>query len=428
MSIQRFLDKNEFLVVRPGVQFYYFGTGCIADYYSNSIAYLDQDDVRFVKFCTGKYRVQEIIQKIGAELPDRIERLLQKGVIIIQNQPIEVELIFRGVKGAYYPKELVIELTNKCNFACPFCYKNAGPNGEFMEDQTILLLDRVIHGHVHHILLTGGEPTMHPSYLKYIDLFADYAKVYMISNGSFLYEHDAESLRKLEYIQFSLYGCSDEEYEKMTGVRDGFTRLCKSVAFAKKNGIPSILSVTLCDKTMDHMEAFIQTAIKLEMNLLRVGIADIFGRGKYLYADASKFQTEKNEALNQILELKRRYRRQIKLQLPNIGTDHMGDHEDLDVGVYRGALKCGCGSQYLAVSHKGEIRPCQQLPESWFSIKSKEALTEHIKGDFHHTQLSEGIFKYYEENHYKEQGIVPCYALEIYRKKGSAATNEQIPS
>ena len=95
-------------------------------------------------------------------------------------------------------------------------------------------IDKIIHNNVNNILLAGGEPTLHPNYLKYIELFSDYAKVSMITNGSMLYEHDPNILKKLNQIQFSIYGCDDVEYKEMTGCADGFTRLCRSIDFSKK--------------------------------------------------------------------------------------------------------------------------------------------------------------------------------------------------
>ena len=79
----------------------------------------------------------------------------------------------------------------------------------------------------------------------------------MITNGSVLWLHDPEPLKKLDHIQFSIYGCSDLEYQKMTDVRDGFSRLIKSIDLTKRHMIPVTIAVTLCDDTASHIEQFI---------------------------------------------------------------------------------------------------------------------------------------------------------------------------
>ncbi len=418
MTILNSLD-NRYVIVREGVEFYYFGSGCIADYYKNSIAYLDDQDIRIVAFCNGTRFMYEVVsaaiqytQETREEIYLRIERLHKKGVVVFRNKACGKNIVFHGRKGYYYPKELVVELTNTCNYECPFCYKNARAKGRFISDETIATIDRLIGNNVKHILLTGGEPTLHPNYLEYIRLFSEYAKVHMISNGSILYNHDPSVLRKLDLIQFTIYGCDDEEYKKMTNAKDGFTRLSKSIEFAQRNDITVSAGVTLCDSTLDHIEKFVQTVISFEIKSLRIGIADVFGRGKYLFDSSNDFEKRRYEAYDILLDLKRKYRNKINFELPNINIEHVTNHEDLHQHVYRKALCCGCGSEYLIVSQDGEIRPCQMLPESWFSLKGENALLEHINGNFHINELRSATRRYYKENKFDELGISPCQALE----------------
>ncbi len=407
------------MAIRDGVDFFYFGNGCIADYYGNTIAYLNEIDIKIIKLCLEDYSKADIIQQVSKEnneneIKKRINNLYKKGIIIYSNTMPKRKTCFFGKKGLYFPKEIAIELTNTCNYACPFCYKNAKVKGEFITEDNILKVDRLIRNNVRNILLTGGEPTIHPKYLNYIELFSQYAKVHMISNGSLLFEHNPSTLKKLDRIQFTIYGCDNEEYKKMTGMQDGFTRLCKSVDFAKKNEINISAGITLCDETIDHMEKFVQIAIALEFKDLRIGVADVFGRGKYLFGEDSNYEEQRHKAYDMLLELKRKYRKQISFELPNINTEHVTPHDDIINNVYRCSLKCGCGSEYLVVSQSGKVRPCQMLPERWFSINSENALWEHIHGDFHIGQLSEAIKNYYRENNFETLNISPCQALEYF--------------
>lgn len=412
---------NSVAAIRDGVEFYYFGLGCIADYYGNSIAYLDELDIEIILLCGGTKTLIEIIDCVETrtncnrdDILNKLNKLYKKGVLIFNDLCMNKDVIFHGIKGLYFPKEVVIELTNMCNYACPFCYKNTQKQGEFITDETIANINHMIYNNVNHILITGGEPTIHPNYLKYITIFSEYAKVHMISNGSLLYNHDPNILRKLELIQFTIYGCNNEEYNRMTGVKDGFTRLCNSIEFAKKNGIDIILAVTLCDATIDHMESFVKIAVDFGIKTLRIGLADIFGRGEYLFEGTSEYEKQRIKAYDMLLELKRKYRKKINFQLPNINIDHVTNHTDIYKNVYRNSLCCGCGSEYLVISQTGEIRPCQMLPESWFSIKNENAFIEHIHGNFHVEQLQESVRKYYTDNDYETLKISPCQALENF--------------
>lgn len=420
MTILSSLDDNMYVTVRDGVEFYYFGEGCIADYYSNTIGYIDEIDIIIISFCRGENTKEVIMRKLErdlniakTEVSTRLNRLFKKGIIVFHKNPHEEVVVYHGVKGAYFPKEIVIELTNTCNYKCPFCYKNALAKGNFILDEQVMELEKQLHNNVKNILLTGGEPTLHPNYLKYIDVFSEYANVHMISNGSILYNHDANVLRKLKLIQFSMYGCNDDEYKKMTGCANGFSRLCKSIEFTKRNQIDTKIAVTLCDSTVDHIEQFVEKAIDFEISTLVIGIADVFGRGKYLYKSSNDFVKKREKALDEILGLKRKYRNKIKFELPNINISHIEKHQDIYDNVYRGSLMCGCGSEYLVVSHAGKIRACQMLPEARFSISEKNAFKEHICGNFHIKQLREATEKYYIENDFIAKGISPCQALDV---------------
>ena len=417
MTILNCLDESNYLVCREGVEFYYFGKGCIADYYSNSIAYIDEVDIEVLKLCCHnsireiKQLYSSIIESEDAFL-EKIRRLVKKGILVVSKNSKSVLPKFHGKKGLFFPKEITIELTNSCNYACPFCYKNAHAKGSFISDETIQKIDSIVHKKVYNFLLTGGEPTLHPNYLKYIDLFSKYARVSMITNGSILFAHDFTVLKKLDQIQFSIYGCDNHEYERMTGCCDGFTRLCKSIECSKRNGIYTKAAVTLCDSTLDHIELFVKTAIELEVNSLKIGIADLFGRGNYLYKPSSDFSSRLNDAYRELAELKRKYGDKIKMEIPNINYSHVNNHLDIHANVYRGSLNCGCGSEYIVVSHTGDIRPCQMLPESWFSLRNINALEEHILGNFHVSQLITSANNYYVCNDFRRMDLSPCHALD----------------
>ena len=410
------LDEN-FIIVRSGIEFYYFGKGCIADYYGDTIAYLDESDIAIVKMCKNK-KLQSIHTIIENNYPGRLNRLFKKGVLKLSDKIDCADLVFHGLANFYYPKEIVVELTNTCNYRCPFCYKNASNKGEFISESIINELQKKISGKVNNILLTGGEPTLHPNYLKYINAFSSYAKVHMITNGSVLYKHDPKILSKLTLIQFTIYGCSDDEYFKMTGNKYGFTQLSRSIKFAKRNNINVKAAITLCDQTIGHIEDFVKVAVNFGIASLRIGIADVFGRGSYLFAENSKYSNKRDEAYDTLIELKRKYRGIIKFELPNINVHHVSNHDDIIKNVHRKSLSCGCGSEYLVISQSGRVRACQMLPESFFSIGDLNTLDEHINGDFHIKELHNAIERYYNTNQFQKLNISPCQALDDFVNLG----------
>lgn len=88
------------------------------------------------------------------------------------------------------PIHFQIELTNSCNLSCDYCYMNAikANNIRFNNIDTKLLiskLKKLKKNGVLEIGLTGGEPTLHPDFVK-IALFAinNFELVEIITNGT----------------------------------------------------------------------------------------------------------------------------------------------------------------------------------------------------------------------------------------------------
>lgn len=396
------MDNRIFISIREGVTFYYFGSGCIADYYGESIAYLDDTDVLLIKLCDGSSTLSKYINQIKSVsdenmIRERIERMRRKGVLVIKEYPSNNSALFYGEKGLFYPKRLAIELTSCCNYNCSFCYKDAKALGKYISDDIIDNIVNIIDGKVGLVTFTGGEPTLHPHIMNYIEQFSKKTPyLTMITNGSQLYKYSqyASTLQKLNYIQFSIYGRNDEEYEKMTGNRNGFTHLKKSIEFAKKNNIKVHLSLTLSNQTIHFIKEFVEVAKTLDIEDFKIGFADNYGRGKNSYND--EFVQTQKEAMKTIDNLRRINKGKINIRDAYIAKLHgyKRDNDDIKEHVYRGGLSCGAGSEELVISSEGKIRACHFLPENIFSISSENALYEHIHGNFHIEHLKEAIVLY----------------------------------
>ena len=65
------------------------------------------------------------------------------------------------------PLLLDVSITNRCLRGCPFCYKNSNPQGKdiSLEDYALILREAQDCG-VTQIAIGGGEPTLHPNFVK----------------------------------------------------------------------------------------------------------------------------------------------------------------------------------------------------------------------------------------------------------------------
>ena len=66
----------------------------------------------------------------------------------------------------------LVELTDRCNLSCPMCFASSGPGGnDHPLEDVIKSLDRLIQceGRAEVVQLSGGEPTIHPHFLRIVD-------------------------------------------------------------------------------------------------------------------------------------------------------------------------------------------------------------------------------------------------------------------
>ena len=66
----------------------------------------------------------------------------------------------------------LVEMTTSCNLRCPMCYASSGPNGTHLTYEDCLAsIDRLVkvEGRAEVLQLSGGEPTIHPEFLRVLD-------------------------------------------------------------------------------------------------------------------------------------------------------------------------------------------------------------------------------------------------------------------
>jgi uncharacterized radical SAM superfamily Fe-S cluster-containing enzyme len=98
----------------------------------------------------------------------------------------------------------VVTITSSCNLDCPICYVHNKNEGAYHmahdELRKILAHLRDEHGDVDILNFTGGEPTLHPHFLEFIELARDAGihRVSICSNGIALAQNEALVARLAE--------------------------------------------------------------------------------------------------------------------------------------------------------------------------------------------------------------------------------------
>ena len=155
-----------------------------------------------------------------------------------------------------------IDLTNRCNLKCPICFANAAVTGYLYEpsyEQVVEML-KVLRERkpvpVACVQFSGGEPTIHPDFIRIIRTAREmgFAAIQVATNGlkfadlEFAQEAKEAGLHSL-YLQFD--GLDDEIYIKTRGRRLLETKL-KAIENARKVGMKVVLVPTVVRTVNDH--------------------------------------------------------------------------------------------------------------------------------------------------------------------------------
>ncbi len=153
------------------------------------------------------------------------------------------------------------EITSSCNLRCPMCYASSGPGGSHLSyEDSIRMIDRLVavEGRAEDLQLSGGEPTIHPDFLRVLEYaVARPIDIVMINTNGIRFAHDERMLdavaahgpRVEVYLQFD--GFEDRSAEVLRGERLVETKL-KAVEALGRRGIKTSLVCTLHPGVNDH--------------------------------------------------------------------------------------------------------------------------------------------------------------------------------
>jgi len=156
-----------------------------------------------------------------------------------------------------------LRLTRTCNNQCIFCLDSGNHNGEFFNYNKLCQKIRKAYNSKtdtkQRIILSGGEPTIHPDYLDIIAYSkqAGFDKVQTITNGRMFYYKKFAKLTKnngLDEVTFSLHGHNDELHDKLTGITGSFYQSVEGLKNAL--ALDFIVNVDIVVNKMNYLYLF----------------------------------------------------------------------------------------------------------------------------------------------------------------------------
>ncbi len=254
------------------------------------------------------------------------------------------------------------ELTPLCNFDCKMCYVHL--TKEQMQGKPLLTVEEwkdLIHqaweAGMIRATLTGGDCLTYPGFREvYLYLQSLGCEVNVLTNGALIDEQWIRFFQNNRPIsmQITLYGNSEEAYERVTGQRS-FTKVTENIRKILEAGLPLSLAITpskyLGEDVFDTIRLGKEYGIDLAVNNYLMPPREETGRAEQQHDQGIDFFVR----IRHFLDGKEESEIQIipEEQLPQIGSS---THQCEQCG-----LRCGGGRSGFNIDWKGNMYPCNQL-------------------------------------------------------------------
>lgn len=167
-------------------------------------------------------------------------------------------------KSHCMPLSGTFELTPFCNFQCVMCYvrltkEQADQQGKMLRAADwIAIAKQAKEMGMLNLCLTGGEPLTHPDFWEiYSELNKMGFLISILSNGYLIDEEVIAKFKKYGApfcMKLTLYGASDESYQRTCHCKDGFTRVSKATELLREANIPFKMTSTIVKENADDLQ------------------------------------------------------------------------------------------------------------------------------------------------------------------------------
>ena len=167
-----------------------------------------------------------------------------------------------------------IELTHRCNLHCVHCYGRHAHQGlpglqELTADEFRTILSQIVDEGCLWLLLTGGEPLLRPDFP---DIYTNAKRagllITLFTNGTLLTSRLADLLAEWRpfAIEITLYGRTQETYERITGVPGSHARCLRGIELLMERELPLRLKTMALTVNAHELCAMRQYAEGLGLN------------------------------------------------------------------------------------------------------------------------------------------------------------------
>ncbi len=338
--------------------------------------------VDVIRFCLNGYPLYDAIQQCSAhssdtfidysiEVSSGILELLAENKLVLSNRKHgERNYTINNEDTVFYPQSLHVELTEKCNQDCYYCYNNSGANlkkTEISEEMLFPAISELSEKGLEVVELTGGEPLLHPHFFDILDYcFKNLKLVSVLTNGTLVDDSFVSRLKKIQnkpVFSISLDSYSEYEHERKSRVKGSFKKTTEAIRLLSKENFIVRVSMAVDESNWQH----------IEKTLL---LAQSLGASKFTYSPIIPVGRAQSESMIHRI----RFQPEELMNYEQYLIDHYSDFlHILDKKTQKELHNpggCGVGSRTFVMNPHGNIRMCATFGNGIIGNVSKKPLKE----------------------------------------------------
>ncbi len=255
-------SKNGFLAIAPHCSLKRLEDLYLFDIENDELYELSEEAYQFLLRCSQGEWIS-----IRKEEEDFIQYCLSENLLIQSEAPIQREMILfpSPIPSLRY---LEFQITDRCNLRCRHCYIGDGFHQDLPFDRVLKVLKEFEEIQGLRLLLSGGEPLLHPDFWKINEIIRKYSfRSVLLSNGTLITKEVAKRLHVHE-VQISLDGMK-KGHESLRG-QGTFEKTLQAIDHLQEANIPVSVATMIHQKNLiefEELASFIQSKKVKEWNV-----------------------------------------------------------------------------------------------------------------------------------------------------------------
>jgi sulfatase maturation enzyme AslB (radical SAM superfamily) len=224
--------------------------------------------------------------------------------------------------NGFGPQRIVVELTNICNLHCSYCLRDENAlyhsRANFLSPDflnQILRQAREVIGPTS-VVLTGGEPTLHPQFSHILDVCEENgSQVSFVTNGwhfEKIWPTVLAHRNSITHIAFSLDGVTQQAHDDWRG-QGSFERVVRAFSRCFAANIPFVIKVGIRRDTIEQLEQIALFSARLGASSLN--FSHIMPTSNELEDSSALTYEERERADQEIANLSRIFKMKIGIDV-----------------------------------------------------------------------------------------------------------------